>query len=72
VKKRGTGRKCSLGVPTGAFSRDGIAGSNQFLWNSQVNGRTLKAGTYRLIAVASSGLESSPLATASFTVARVR
>jgi hypothetical protein len=49
VEQRKAGRFRRL---RGGFSRSGRPGTNSFAWNGRVNGRRLRAGRYRLVAVA--------------------
>jgi hypothetical protein len=43
----------------GSFSRNGVAGANQFHWNGRLKGKALKPGSYRLIATVGSGLTAN-------------
>jgi PKD repeat protein len=70
TKKNRHARSCTRYVAaTGSFTRNGVAGANQFHWNGRLNGKALKPGSYRLTSTVGTGLASN-FQRASFKVKR--
>jgi hypothetical protein len=60
--KRGKGKRCTLVVTVGSFTRQGVTGANRFRFTGRLNGGALARGNYTLVALAtdSAGNKSKP------------
>ena len=64
-------KKCKLyKAVRGSFTHSGKAGSNSFKFTGRVGRKSLKPGTYRLVAVATAGSSKSTIKQASFRIVR--
>jgi hypothetical protein len=53
--KGGKGKRCTLAVTVGSFTRQSVAGANKFRFTGRLNGGALARGNYTLVVVATDG-----------------
>jgi hypothetical protein len=71
TRKNAKAKKCTrLVTLRGSFARSGLAGANSFRFTGRVGGKTLKPGTYALVATPMANGKAGHAATATFRIKR--
>jgi hypothetical protein len=71
TQKNAKAKKCSRLVTLhGSFARSGLAGANSFRFTGRLGGKTLKPGTYALVATPMANGKAGHAATATFRIKR--
>jgi hypothetical protein len=71
TRKNAKAKKCTrLVTLRGSFARSGLAGANSFRFTGRLGGKTLKPGTYALVATPMANGKAGHAATATFRIKR--
>jgi hypothetical protein len=71
TRKNAKAKKCTRVVTLrGSFARNGLAGANSFRFTGRLGGKTLKPGTYALVATPMANGKAGHAATATFRIKR--
>jgi hypothetical protein len=71
TRKNAKAKKCTRVVTLhGSFARSGLAGANSFRFTGRLGGKTLKPGTYALVATPMANGKAGHAATATFRIKR--